>query len=372
MKIGIPKEIKDQEFRVSMVPAGVSALTGQGHTVLIQSGAGTGSGISDNEYVAAGGFIVNSADELFGTSEMIVKVKEPLHAEYSLLRNGQILFTFLHLASDRALTEAIIRSGIIAIAYETVQLENGSLPLLIPMSEIAGRVAAIAGAYHLQKAQGGSGILISGIPGVMPAKVTILGAGTVGQNAAKMAAGLGARVVMLDINFQNLRYIDDIHDGRIATLSLNEHHIEESVLSSDIVIGAVLIPGAKAPFLVSRQLVGRMRKGSVIVDVSIDQGGCVETSRPTTHSDPVYRIDGVVHYCVSNIPGAVPRTSTIALANATLPYIIKLANLGWRRAVNEDTALTKGVNIAEGRITCAGVAKTFGLKHEPIMNKYFP
>ncbi|HZX48248.1 MAG TPA: alanine dehydrogenase [Nitrospirota bacterium] len=366
MKIGVPKEIKDQEFRVSMIPAGVRTLTGHGHTVLIQRGAGTGSGISDDEYIAAGGVIVNSAEELFRLSEMIVKVKEPVHNEYSLLRNGQVLFTFLHLAADRTLTEAIIKSGIIAIAYETVQTDNGSLPLLIPMSEIAGRVAAIAGAYHLQRSQGGSGILISGIPGVLPGKVTILGAGTVGQNAARIAVGLGASVVMLNRNFQNLRYIDDIHDGRIMTLSLNEHNIEEAVLSSDIVIGAVLIPGSKAPFLISKDLVGRMRKGSVIVDVSIDQGGCTETSRPTTHSDPVYNVEGVVHYCVANMPGAFPRTSTIALAGVTLPYIIKLANLGWRRAVKEDPSLVKGVNIAEGRVTHAGVAKAFGLRHEPL------
>ena len=366
MKIGIPKEIKDQEFRVSMVPAGVRTLTGHGHTVLIQRGAGKGSGISDDEYIAAGGVIINSAEELFSLSEMIVKVKEPLPAEYSLLRNGQVLFTFLHLAADRALTEEILKSGIIAIAYETVQMDNGSLPLLIPMSEIAGRVAAIAGAYHLQRAQGGSGILISGIPGVLPGKVTILGAGTVGQNAARIAVGLGAMVVMLNRNFQNLRYIDDIHDGRIMTLSLNEHNIEEAVLSSDIVIGAVLIPGSRAPFLISKELVGRMRKGSVIVDVSIDQGGCTETSRPTTHSDPVYSVDGVVHYCVANMPGAFPRTSTIALSGVTLPYIVKLANLGWRRAAKEDPALAKGVNITEGRVTYAGVANAFGLSHEPL------
>jgi len=366
MKIGIPLEIKDQEFRVSMVPAGVRTLTGLGHTVLIQRGAGTGSGISDDEYAAAGGIIINSAEELFGMADIIVKVKEPLHAEYPLLRRGQVLFTFLHLAAERDLTEAIINSGIIAIAYETVQLDNGSLPLLIPMSEIAGRIAAISGAYHLQRAQGGSGVLISGIPGVLPGRITILGAGTVGQNAARMAAGLGASVVMIDRNFQTLRFIDDIHAGRIMTLSSNEHNVEDAVLSSDIVIGAVLIPGSKAPFLINRELVGRMRKGSVIVDVSIDQGGCVETSRPTTHSDPVYTVDGIVHYCVANMPGAYPRTSTIALSSVTLPYIIKLANLGWSRAVNEDPALAKGVNVAEGRVTCAGVANTFGLRHEPL------
>src|SRR3972149_1040641 len=351
MIIGIPKEIKDQEYRVAIAPAGVKTLTGFCHTVLIQTKAGTGSGISDEEYIAAGAVIIVSAEELFGMSDIIVKVKEPLHSENHLLRHGQVLFTFLHLAADRKLTEAIIKSSIIAIAYETVQLDSGLLPILIPMSEIAGRVAAIAGAYHLQRAQGGSGILISGIPGVLPGKVTILGAGTVGQNAARIAVGLGAMVVMLNRNFQNLRYIDDIHDGRIMTLSLNEHNIEEAVLSSDIVIGAVLIPGSRAPFLISKELVGRMRKGSVIVDVSIDQGGCTETSRPTTHADPVYSVDGVVHYCVANMPGAFPRTSTIALSGVTLPYIVKLANLGWRRAAKEDPALAKGVNITEGRVT---------------------
>ncbi|MCC7203322.1 MAG: alanine dehydrogenase [Nitrospirae bacterium] len=366
MKIGIPLEIKEQEFRVAMAPAGVSALISHGHTVLIQSGAGSESGISDKEYTAAGGIIAGSATEVFGASDMIVKVKAPLNPEYPLLKKGQILFTYLHLAADRALTEAIIKSGVIAIAYETVQLDNGALPLLIPMSEIAGRAASIAGAYHLQRARGGSGVLISGIPGVLPGKITILGAGTVGRNAAKIAAGLGARVVMLDNNFQTLQHIDDIHDGRIMTLSSNGHNIEESVLTSDIVIGAVLIPGAKAPLLVSRQLVGRMRQGSVIVDVSIDQGGCIETSRPTTHSDPVYVADGVVHYCVSNMPGAFPRTSTIALTNATLPYIVKLANQGWSNAIKTDAPLAKGLNIAEGKVYCAEVAKTFSLPHEPI------
>ncbi len=366
MIIGIPKEIKDQEYRVAIVPAGVKTLTGSCHTVLIQTKAGTGSGISDEEYIAAGAVIIVSADELFERSDMIIKVKEPLPAEYSLLRSGQVLFTFLHLAADPKLTEALIKSSIIAIAYETVQLDDGSLPILIPMSEIAGRVAAIAGAYHLQMAQGGSGILISGVPGVLPGKVTILGAGTVGQNAAKIAVGLGARVVMLNKSFKNLKYIDDIHDGRIATLSLNEHNIEQEVLSSDIVIGAVLVPGSKAPFLVSRELVARMQKGSVIVDVSIDQGGCVETSRPTTHSEPVYSVDRIIHYCVANMPGAFPRTSTVALANVTLPYITKLANLGWERAVNEDRTLAKGVNIVKGKVTHPGVANALGLNYEPL------
>src|SRR3972149_2787227 len=366
MKIGIPTEIKDQEFRVSMVPAGVRTLTGLGHTVLIQRGAGTGSGISDDEYAAAGGIIINSAEELFGMADIIIKGKETLHAGYPLLRRGQVLFTFLHLAAERGLTEAIINSGIIAIAYETVQLDNGSLPLLIPMSEIAGRIAAISGAYHLQRAQGGSGVLISGIPGVLPGRITILGAGTVGQNAARMAAGLGASVVMIDRNFQTLRFIDDIHAGRIMTLSSNEHNVEDAVLSSDIVIGAVLIPGSKAPFLINRELVGRMRKCPVILDVSIDQGGCVETSRPTTHSDPVYTVDGIVHYCVANMPGAYPRTSTIALSSVTLPYIIKLANLGWSRAVNEDPALAKGESAEEARLPGEGAAVSSAPRQEPL------
>ena len=364
MIIGVPKEIKEQEYRVAIVPSGVKVLTENGHTVLIQSGAGNGSGISDEEFTDAGAAIVGSGEEVFSRSDIIVKVKEPLPEEYRLIRSGQVLFTFLHLASNKILTEALIESGAVAIAYETVQLDDGTLPILVPMSEIAGRVAALVGANYLHKSQGGSGILISGVPGVAPAKVTILGAGTVGQNAARMAVGLGASVVMLDRSFKNLKYIDDIYYGRITTLALNEHSIEKEVLSSDIVIGAVLIPGAKAPFLVKKGLISKMKKGSVIVDVSIDQGGCIETSRPTTHSNPVYEVDGVIHYCVANMPGAFPRTSTFALTNVTIPYIVELADLGWQKAIEEDRTLAKGLNIVAGNVAHPGVAEAFGFKYE--------
>lgn len=365
MVIGIPREIKDHEYRVAVVPSGVKILAGSGHTVLIESKAGIASGISDQEYIAAGAVIVQTVEEVFCRSEIIVKVKEPLTREFPLFNQGQILFTFLHLASDRVLTEALIKSGIVAIAYETVQLDDGTLPILVPMSEIAGRMASIVATYYLQESQGGSGVLISGIPGVSPGKVTILGAGTVGQNAAKIAVGLGATVVMLNRSFKNLKYIDDLFDGRITTRALNEQSIEEEVLSSDIVIGAVLMPGARAPFLIKRELVSRMKRGSVIVDVSIDQGGCVETSMPTTHSNPVYEVDGVIHYCVVNMPGAYPRTSTFALCNVTIPYIIKLANLGWQKGVEEDRGLAKGLNIVEGKVTHPAVAAAFGLNYEP-------
>ena len=364
MIIGVPKEIKEQEYRVAIVPSGVKVLTENGHTVLIQSGAGSGSGISDEEFADAGAAIVGSGEEVFSRSDIIVKVKEPLPEEYRLIRSGQVLFTFLHLASNKILTKALIESGAVAIAYETVQLNDGTLPILVPMSEIAGRVAALVGANYLHKSQGGSGILISGVPGVAPAKVTILGAGTVGQNAARMAVGLGASVVMLDRSFKNLKYIDDIYYGRITTLALNEHSIEKEVLSSDIVIGAVLIPGAKAPFLVKKGLISKMKKGSVIVDVSIDQGGCIETSRPTTHSNPVYEVDGVIHYCVANMPGAFPRTSTFALTNVTIPYIVELADLGWQKAIEEDRTLAKGLNIVAGNVAHPGVAEAFGFKYE--------
>ncbi|MBI5756163.1 MAG: alanine dehydrogenase [Nitrospirae bacterium] len=366
MIIGVPKEIKEQEYRVAIVPSGVKVLTENGHTVLIQSGAGSGSGISDEEFADAGAAIVGSGEEVFSRSDIIVKVKEPLPEEYRLIKRGQVLFTFLHLASSKILTEVLIESGAVAIAYETVQLNDGTLPILVPMSEIAGRVAALVGAYYLHKSHGGSGILISGVPGVAPAKVTVLGAGTVGQNAAKIAVGLGATVVMLNRGFKNLKYIDDIYYGRITTLALNEDSIEKEVLSSDIVIGAVLIPGAKAPFLVKKGLISKMKKGSVIVDVSIDQGGCIETSRPTTHSNPVYEVDGVIHYCVANMPGAFPRTSTFALTNVTIPYIVELADLGWQKAIEEDRTLAKGLNIVAGNVAHHGVAEAFGFKYKPL------
>lgn len=365
MIVGVPREIKDNEYRVAIVPSGVKVLTGNGHPVLVQSNAGLGSGIPDQEYQAAGASIIPSAEELFERADLVVKVKEPLSQEYSLLRSNQVLFTFLHLASNKTLTDRLVQSGITAIAYEAVQLEDGTLPILIPMSEIAGRMAPLVGTYHLQESQGGAGVLISGVPGVAPGKVTILGAGTVGRNAARIAVGMGGRVVMLDRDSKHLREIDDVFAGRITTMASNEHSIEEEALSSDIVIGAVLNPGARAPFLVKKDLISRMRRGSVIVDVSIDQGGCVETSRPTTHSSPVIVVDGVIHYCVVNMPGAFPRTSTFALCNVTIPYILKLANLGWRKAIQEDQALAKGLNIVGGRVTHPAVASALGLEYHP-------
>ena len=365
MIIGVPKEIKDNEYRVSILPSGVKILTGNGHAVLVESRAGIGSGISDEDYKSVGAEIIKSAEDVFARSDIIAKVKEPLPQEYPFFRADQVLFTFLHLASNRVLTDVLIKKGIVAIAYESVQLDDGTLPILVPMSEIAGRMAPIVATYFLQEGQGGSGVLISGIPGVSPGKVTILGAGTVGQNAARIAIGMGANVVMLDRNIKLLKHIDEIYCGRITTIASNEHSIREELLSSDIIIGAVLIPGAKAPFLVRKELLSCMRKGSVIVDVSIDQGGCIETSRPTSHSNPVFTVDGVIHYCVVNMPGAFPRTSTHALCNVTIPYLSELANLGWQRAVREDRALLKGLNIAQGRLTNHAVAETFGYKYEP-------
>lgn len=372
MIIGIPKEIKDNEYRVAVVPSGVRLLTRNGHAVLVQSRSGAGSGLSDEEYAEAGGVIVQSAGEVFAQSDLIVKVKEPMPQEYPLLKRGQVLFTFLHLASSRELTEAVMKSGVVGIAYESVQLDDGTLPILTPMSEIAGRMAPIVAAYHLQESRGGAGILISGVPGVSSGKVTVLGAGTVGQNAARIAVGLGARVVIFDRNFKTLKHVDDMFNGRIMALAANEYSIEKEVISSDVVVGAVLIPGAKAPSIVSRGLVSRMKKGSVIVDVSIDQGGCIETSRPTTHSNPVFDVDGVIHYCVVNMPGAFPRTATFALASVTLPYIVKLADLGWQRAVEEDRSLSKGLNVVDGKITCKAVAEAFGLPCSSFLHCHGP
>lgn len=365
MIVGVPREIKDNEYRVAIIPSGVKILTGDGHTVLVQGNAGQGSGISDAEYQAAGATVIPSAEEVYERSDLIVKVKEPLPEEYSFLHTHQVLFTFLHLASNRTLTDCLVESGITAIAYEAVQLEDGTLPILIPMSEIAGRMAPIVATYFLQESQGGSGVLISGVPGVAPGKVTILGAGTVGRNAARIAVGMGGKVAILDRDPRHLRSIDDTFERRITTLASNEHSIEEEVVSSDILIGAVLNPGARAPFLVRKELVSKMRRGSVIVDVSIDQGGCVESSRPTTHSNPVFAVDGVIHYCVVNMPGAFPRTSTFALCNVTIPYILKLANLGWRKAVHEDQGLLRGLNIVAGRVTHPAVASALGLECHP-------
>lgn len=359
MIIGVPKEIKDKEYRVALTPAGVDVLTKAGHKVIIENGAGIGSGLSDEEYIKAGAEIVDNAQELFKQSDMIIKVKEPLPQEYPLLRKDQILFTFLHLAPVPELTKALMKSGVIAIAYETVELSDRSLPILKPMSEVAGKIAVQVGSYYLMKAYGGRGVLLGSVPGVEKGKIVIIGGGVVGTNAAKVAIGLGAKVTMINRDIERLRYLDDIFGGRLETVASNPYNIEKAVLEADLIIGAVLIKGAKAPHLVTRHMISKMKKGSVIVDVSIDQGGCVETIKPTSHSDPIYEVDGVIHYGVTNMPGAVPRTSTFALTNATLSYVVKLANLGIE-ALKQDPALAKGVNVFKGKITYEAVADALG------------
>lgn len=365
MIIGIPKEIKDKEYRVAITPGGVDALAKAGHKVIIEKSAGIGSGISDEEYINAGAEMAAEANEVFKRADMIVKVKEPLPHEYPLLRKEQILFTYLHLAPVPELTSVLMKSGAIAIAYETVELPDGSLPLLTPMSEVAGKVAVQVGAYYLMKAHGGSGILLGGVTGVEKGRVAIIGGGVVGTNAAKVAVGLGARVVIINRSLERLRYLDDIFGNSAETMASNSYNIGKAVMEADLVIGAVLITGAKAPHLVTKDMVSNMKKGSVIVDVSVDQGGCVETIKPTSHSNPVYEIDGVIHYGVTNMPGAVPRTSTFALTNATLPYVLKLANLGMA-ALKQDPALAKGLNVFKGRITYKAVADAMGEKFTPV------
>lgn len=361
MIIGVPKEIKNHEYRVGLVPAGVRALVRSGHTVIIQAGAGEGSGISDQEFTQAGAQILSAAPEVYGQADMIIKVKEPLPAEYPLLREGQILYAYLHLAPAPELTQALLDRKVIGVAYETIQLLDGSLPLLTPMSVVAGRMAIQIGAHYLEKGFGGRGVLLGGVPGVARGKVTILGAGTVGTNAAKIAIGLGAYVTILDNNPQRLTYLDDIFGTRINTLMSNYYNISESVRESHVVIGGVLIPGAKAPKLVTREMIGTMKKGTVVVDVSVDQGGCCETTRPTTHEDPIYLVDGVIHYGVTNMPAAVARTSTFALTNVTLAYGLELANKGFPRALAENPALAKGLNTCLGEVTCENVAKDLNL-----------
>lgn len=356
MLIGLPKEIKDNEYRVGLTPGSVNALTRQGHQVKVQSGAGIGSSFADTEYLSAGAEIVMGAKEAWN-AELVVKVKEPIEEEYRYLKPDMILFTYLHLASSKILTEALLQSGITSIAYETVQMPDGRLPLLLPMSEVAGRMAAQAGATHLQKNHGGRGILMSGIPGVPPANVVILGAGIAGSNAARLAVGFGASVTILDVNYERLKALDDMYRGQLQTRLSNHYTIEEMIYEADLVIGAVLIPGAKAPWLIRADMLKKMRKGAVIVDVSIDQGGCVETARPTTHSDPTYEVDGIVHYCVANMPGAVPRTSTLALNNATLPYVMRLANEGLD-ALRDDLPLQLGLTTHRGHLTNAAVAQS--------------
>lgn len=362
MIIGVPKEIKNNENRVAMTPAGVAELKHNGHTVYVQHTAGEGSGFSDDEYIAAGAQILPTIEAVYDIAEMIVKVKEPIEPEYKLIKKDQVVFTYFHFASDRKLTEAMIASRGVCIAYETVRLADHSLPLLVPMSEVAGRMSIQEGARFLEKPQGGKGILLGGVPGVPPAKVLVLGAGVVGRNAATMAVGLGADVTIADISLPTLRHVAETMP-RVKTLYSSRHNIESQLPDVDLVVGSVLIPGAKAPKLITRDMLKLMRPGSVIVDVAIDQGGCFETSRPTTHSEPTYVVDGVVHYAVANIPGAVPRTSTLALTNATLPYAIRLANKGWRQACREDAALAQGVNMVDGKVAFPAVAEAWGLEY---------
>jgi alanine dehydrogenase len=365
MLVGVPKEVKDRENRVSTTPAGVSELVHHGHQVLVERGAGGGSGFGDDEYAMAGAELVDRHAEVFARAEMIVKVKEPVPAEYDLLRPNQLLFTYLHLAADEGQTRALIERRVQAVAYETVQLANGTLPLLTPMSEVAGRMAVQVGAHYLERTQGGRGMLLGGVPGVPGANVTIVGGGVVGTNAAQMALGLGANVTILDRNVERLRYLDEVLHGRIHTLASNKQNIAASVRDAELVIGGVLIAGAKAPKLVTAAMIASMRSGSVVVDVAIDQGGCIETARPTSHSDPTYVVDGVTHYCVTNMPGAVPRTSTLALSNVTLPYALELADLGLVEAAKRDAALAKGINVLNGTVTYEAVAEAFGLPYAP-------
>jgi len=364
MKIGVPKEIKNNENRVALTPAGTITLTKRGHKVYIQKGAGKESGFTDSEYKKAGATIKKDAASVYGIAEMIMKVKEPIKQEYNLIKKDQLVFTYFHFASSQPLTKAMIKSKAVCLAYETVELADGSLPLLIPMSEVAGRMAIQQGARYLEKPVKGRGVLLGGVPGVPPGKVMIIGGGVVGTQAAKMAAGLGAQVTILDINLDRLRYLEDITPANVTTIYSSEYNIRQLIKESDLIIGAVLIPGAKAPKLVTRAMLKKMRAGAVIVDVAVDQGGCIETCRPTTHANPTFIIDDVVHYCVANMPGAVPYTSTLALTNATLQYAVQLADKGWEKACADNAALCKGLNIVNGKIVYKGVADAFGLKYE--------
>ena len=364
MIIGVPKEIKPQEHRIGLVPAGAKALARSGHTVLIQQGAGAGSEIPDDEYVRVGAEIVPSAEEVYGRADLIWKVKEPVAAEYPLLREGQILYTYLHLAPDPAQTEALLSAGVVGIAYETVE-SGGTLPLLTPMSEVAGRLSIQAGAICLTRHQGGRGVLLGGVPGVEPGKVMVLGGGIVGLNAVKMAVGLGAEVTVVDISLDRLRWFDNLYGGRVKTLHSNPYNVERMLSQADLVIGAVLVAGARAPKLITRAMLGLMKPGSAIVDVAVDQGGCVETTHPTTHAEPTYIVDGIVHYAVANMPGAVARTSTFALNNATIPFGLKIADLGWEKALASDPILATGLNVAHGRVTNQPVAEALGYDFEP-------
>lgn len=365
MKIGIPKEIKNNENRVGMTPDGVAELVKHGHEVFVQHTAGEGSGFADAAYEKVGAKILPTIEAVYDVVEMIIKVKEPIKPEYPLLKHGQLVFTYFHLACDLELTEAMVKSGAVCLAYETVQTADKRLPLLVPMSEVAGRMASINGAYYLQKTKGGKGKLMSGVPGVKPAKVLVLGGGIVGEAAARMAAGMGAEVYITDISLPRLRQLDAELPANVHTLYSTEHNIRKELKDVDIIVGSVLVPGDKAPHLITRDMLKEMEPGTVLVDVAIDQGGCFETSHPTTHSDPVYEVDGIVHYAVANIPGAVPNTSTAALTNATLKYALALADKGWKKACREDAALYKGLNVVEGKITFKAVADVWGMPYEP-------
>ena len=365
MKIGIPKEIKNNENRVGMTPDGVAELVKHGHEVFVQHTAGEGSGFADAAYEKVGAKILPTIEAVYDVAEMIIKVKEPIKPEYPLLKHGQLVFTYFHLACDLELTEAMVKSGAVCLAYETVQTADKRLPLLVPMSEVAGRMASINGAYYLQKTKGGKGKLMSGVPGVKPAKVLVLGGGIVGEAAARMAAGMGAEVYITDISLPRLRQLDAELPANVHTLYSTEHNIRKELKDVDIVVGSVLVPGDKAPHLITRDMLKEMEPGTVLVDVAIDQGGCFETSHPTTHSDPIYEVDGIVHYAVANIPGAVPNTSTAALTNATLKYALALADKGWKKACREDAALYKGLNVVEGKITFKAVADVWGMPYEP-------
>ncbi len=367
MVIGVPKEIKDHEYRVSVTPDGVRALRQSGHEVWIERSAGDGSGYSDEDYRNAGAIMAESKEQLFQRATLIVKVKEPLLSECHFFRPGQTLFTYLHLAASLETTKALLDTTITAIAYETIEANDGTRPMLKPMSEIAGRMSVQIGAHYLEKTQGGRGLLLAGVPGVAPGKVAVLGAGVVGSAATRIAVGLGAQVTVINLDLERLRVLDDMYHGRIVTRASTQAAINETVMAADLVIGAVLVPGARAPKLVSRELVGRMKPGAVVVDVAVDQGGCFETTKPTTHSDPVYVVDEVLHYCVSNMPGIVPHTSTAALTNVTFPYLLRLASQGVEEALRADVGLAKGVNLSGGKLTCREVADAHGLRFDPLM-----